>query len=89
MKEHRRGVLQVLRPRHAPLFTLLGKTSSRDVDKFAAIQEAGFSLCERYGVQTLEGDHDVVICRVSNFENLTDDPSDVLYTSALRAAGYL
>ncbi|GIL62697.1 hypothetical protein Vafri_16867, partial [Volvox africanus] len=55
MKAHRRGVLQVLRPSHATLFHLLGKTSARDVNKLAAIQETGFGLRERYGVMTLEG----------------------------------
>ncbi|GLI62204.1 hypothetical protein VaNZ11_004774 [Volvox africanus] len=106
MKAHRRGVLQVLRPSHATLFHLLGKTSARDVNKHSAIQEAGFCLRERYGVMTLEdaasvmdievvsdfipcGDHDVVICRVVNFENFSEDANDALYTSGLRAAGYL
>ncbi|GLC47366.1 hypothetical protein PLESTB_000166300 [Pleodorina starrii] len=106
MKARRRGVLQVLRQRHAPLFHLLGKTSARDVDKHAAIVQAGFRLKDRYGVMTLEdsasvmelevvsdfmpcGDHDVVICRVTQYENFTEDAQDVLYTSALRAAGYM
>ncbi|KAG1662946.1 hypothetical protein FOA52_006699 [Chlamydomonas sp. UWO 241] len=43
-KQTGRGLLQVLRARHAPLFNLLGKTSGRDVDKLAAIKESGFSV---------------------------------------------
>lgn len=38
------------------LFTLLGKTSSRDVDKLVAIREKGFALKERFGIPTLEGE---------------------------------
>ncbi|GFR50690.1 hypothetical protein Agub_g12943 [Astrephomene gubernaculifera] len=54
MMVHRRGVLQVLQTQHAPLFQLLGKTSAKDVDKHAAIREAGYALTERYGLLTLE-----------------------------------
>jgi len=36
----REGVLQVLQEHHAPLFTLLGKTSARDSDKLGAIAAA-------------------------------------------------
>ncbi|EFJ51497.1 hypothetical protein VOLCADRAFT_120449 [Volvox carteri f. nagariensis] len=34
------------------------------------------------------GDHDVVICRVESYENFSEDAQDVLYTSALRTAGF-
>ncbi|KAG2449974.1 hypothetical protein HYH02_000078 [Chlamydomonas schloesseri] len=54
MRVHRRGVLQVLQKQHASLFQLLGKTSSRDVDKLAAIRDKGFALEERFGIPTLE-----------------------------------
>ncbi len=46
---------QMLRRRHAPLFSLLGKTSAREGDKLAAVEGAGQRLVQRYGCPTLEG----------------------------------
>lgn len=52
-RQTNRGVLQVLRKRHAPLFHLLGKTSGRTTDKVQAVQEQGFKVVQRYGLPTL------------------------------------
>jgi len=38
------GVLQILALHHAPLFQLLGKTSGRDVDKYAELDRRGFPV---------------------------------------------
>ena len=43
------GVLQILGVQHAPLFSILGKTSGRNVDKHAEIVKSGFSLTEFCG----------------------------------------
>lgn len=45
----RKGVIQVLRKKHMPLFELLGKTSGRAVDKAAAAQDAGFAVARFFG----------------------------------------
>ena len=49
-------LLQVLRQCHAPLFTLLGKTSGRDVKKLELIEEAGQQLTESFGFTVLAGE---------------------------------
>ena len=48
-------LLQVLRQRHAPLFSLLGKTSGRNVDKLHAIREEGHELVDCFGFPTFAG----------------------------------
>ncbi|PNH01371.1 hypothetical protein TSOC_012759 [Tetrabaena socialis] len=105
MKAQRRGVLQVLQTQHAPLFGLLGKTSARDVDKHAAVEEAGFRLAQRYGVMTLEDAACVLeLVVVSDFMPCGDHDvvlcrvagfenlcvdPRVLYTDELRRTGFL
>ena len=67
--KRRTGVLQLLRPCHAPLVYKLGGCSSRDVDKAQACEELGFEWkqfeghdelllpdCAAYYRLTLEGD---------------------------------
>ena len=51
--ENRRGVLALLRPCHAPLSNLLGKTSGRDVDKAKAARDRGFDTVEAFGEEVL------------------------------------
>jgi hypothetical protein len=46
---------QILQQQHAPLLQLLGKTSGRDVDKVAALREAGVALHEEFGLPVLSG----------------------------------
>lgn len=105
MRQHGRGVLQVLQSQHARLFSLLGKTSAKSADKVTALEAEGITLVERFGHKTIAdaasvmelevvsdfmpcGDHEVVLCRVARWENLTPEPR-VLYTGELRAAGYM
>ena len=62
--DHRREMLakpflmchwQILRRQHAELVQLLGKTSSRDVDKLAALADMGFETVDRLGYSSLAG----------------------------------
>ncbi|KAF6265514.1 hypothetical protein COO60DRAFT_1478956 [Scenedesmus sp. NREL 46B-D3] len=53
IKETGRAVLQVLQEPHAQLTQLLGKTSGRDIDKVAQLQQLGFSVGEEYGLPVL------------------------------------
>lgn len=47
---------QILQQQHAPLLSLLGKQSGREVDKLAALQERGCALAEEWGLPVLEGE---------------------------------
>ncbi|WIA22781.1 hypothetical protein OEZ86_009734 [Tetradesmus obliquus] len=53
VKETGRAVLQILQEPHAKLTQLLGKTSGRDVDKVAQLQQQGFAVSEEYGLPVL------------------------------------
>eukprot|EP00882_Tetradesmus_deserticola_P033956 GHRQ01038838.1.p1 GENE.GHRQ01038838.1~~GHRQ01038838.1.p1 ORF type:complete len:164 (+),score=51.69 GHRQ01038838.1:697-1188(+) len=53
VKETGRAVLQILQVRHAQLTQLLGKSSGRDVDKVAQLQQLGFAVSEEYGLPVL------------------------------------
>mmetsp|Transcript_4767 Transcript_4767/g.12013 ORF Transcript_4767/g.12013 Transcript_4767/m.12013 type:complete len:219 (+) Transcript_4767:171-827(+) len=50
-----RGVLQVLNASHAGAVELLGTRSGRDVDKLAALGDAGLELADWRGVRILKG----------------------------------
>lgn len=93
-----KGVLQVLRKQHAELVPLLGKSSAHDVDKLAALEEAGFETTTRHGVPTLTdaagvvalelvsletaGDHHLALCEVVAYDTLEDE-GEPLYTADL------
>jgi hypothetical protein len=47
--------MQILCIQHTALFTTLGKTSGRDVDKLQLIRDAGFELTDKYGLPVLSG----------------------------------
>jgi len=47
--------LQILQEQHAELFQLLGKTSGRDVDKVAELQQLGVTVKQEYGLPVLAG----------------------------------
>lgn len=51
------AALQILQEPHAKLTQLLGKTSGRDVDKVAELQQQGFAVSEEYGLPVLAGEH--------------------------------
>jgi hypothetical protein len=46
---------QILQQPHAQLMQLLGKTSGRDVDKVAQLQQLGYAVSEEYGLPVLAG----------------------------------
>mmetsp|Transcript_29512 Transcript_29512/g.64462 ORF Transcript_29512/g.64462 Transcript_29512/m.64462 type:complete len:267 (-) Transcript_29512:88-888(-) len=100
-----RGVLQILGEQHAELLPLLGKSSGHEIDKIAEVKERGFDVVERFGVPTLAdclgvveleivniqdvGDHDVVLCDVVGYEELTPEGMSPLYTAKLRELGLI
>jgi hypothetical protein len=47
---------QILQQPHAQLTQLLGKTSGRDVDKVAQLQQLGYAVSEEYGLPVLAGE---------------------------------
>ena len=93
-----KGVLQVLRKQHAELVPLLGKSSAHDVDKLAALEEAGFETTTRHGVPTLTdaagvvalelvsletaGDHHLALCEVVAYDTFEGE-GEPLYTADL------
>lgn len=94
----------MLGERHAPLTDLLGKTSSRDMDKCAELKRRGFNVLKRFGVDTIEdclgvvelhisslqdaGDHDLALCDVTAHLTL-DEEGRPLYTGYLRENDFI
>ena len=68
-----RGVLQVLRKRHAPLVELLGKRSAHDCDKMKALRDDfGIAVVERYGVRTIADVAGVMELKIVSIEHAGD-----------------
>ncbi|KAL4534178.1 hypothetical protein Ndes2526B_g06946 [Nannochloris sp. 'desiccata'] len=72
-----KGVLQILGTRHAPLFQLLGKTSGRDVDKYAELDKRAISVKEFAGQRVIADCIGVMALRVVSFsENKVETKTD-------------
>ena len=62
-----KGVLQILATDHAPLFQLLGKTSGRNVDKYAELDNRGVPIKEFAGQKVIADCIGVMSLRVVSF----------------------
>ena len=97
-----RGVLQLLRPEHAELVSLLGGESGRDTDKRSRCADLGFEWTQWRGYDVLPGcaayveleevdsgdagDHRVCICKVLASDQISETH---LKTKALRDQGII
>ena len=77
--------MQVLRKHHSQLFTLLGKTSGRDTDKFRRILEAGHGLEECFGFKVLDGEASLSAALLPLYVSLSLIPCDVFISDLTTA----
>jgi flavin reductase (DIM6/NTAB) family NADH-FMN oxidoreductase RutF len=64
-----KGVLQILASHHAPLFELLGKTSGRNVDKYAELESRGVPIREFAGQRVIADCIGVMALRIVSLED--------------------